>query len=344
MVRHFTLLNARRFLLGLLLGLAIQGPAVGEEIRGTVKQVDLEKGVVFLKRLNQDREQELSLLNREVPVSNALGQPAKLTDLRPGHRLAVKTIDDFIVAVKFEGPTQWGVIQKIAPDTRLVHFEDAIEPHSVTLPAELRLLVDGRPGKFTDLKVGQPIRVLFTPDQKTVLDVTAGKGVANSDPYRHLLRRRIVLLEVDHAKRFLQTIAQPASEPLYAQSFSVASSVTIRLIHHYRLVQHARFQDLIGPLAAVLTLDLDDNNVVVAIDVDMHAYGRRKVVSVDPDRHTITVDMTTKVRRTLPLDPEVRVLLPAGEGKLADVKPGQVVDCALGFNREKVVVVYVWER
>jgi hypothetical protein len=137
--------HPRRFLLGLLLCLAVQGLAVGQEIRGTVKQVDLEKGVLLVRRLNQDQEQELSLLNKEVPVSNALGKPAKLTDLRPGLRVAVKLTDTFIVAIKLEGPAQWGTIQKIDPDGRTVHFEEPAEAHTVTLPAEPRLLVDGRP-------------------------------------------------------------------------------------------------------------------------------------------------------------------------------------------------------
>jgi len=41
---------------------------------------------------------------------------------------------------------------------------------------------------------------------------------------------------------------------------------------------------------------------------------------------------------------EVKVLVPAGAGKLADVMPGQIVDCAFGFNLDKFVAVYVWEK
>jgi hypothetical protein len=192
--------------------------------------------------------------------------------------------------------------------------------------------------------VGQPIRVLFAPDQKGVLEVSAGKGIPNADPYRHLLRRRTVVVEVDQAKRMLRTVVFPTQEPLHAQSFTVADPVTVRLIHHYRVVQYTRFQDLVGPLAAVLTLDLDDNSVVAAIDVDMHAYGRRKVLAVDADKGTITVEMTRTEQKTLPLAGDVKVLVPAGEGKLADVTPGRIVDCAFGLNRDKVAVVYVWEK
>src|ERR1700730_11927575 len=114
MRRIHPLFVAVPFLALLVISTAISAAAQPEklpELRGTIRKLDVKTGVLTFLPLVETKLREFSLAAKELPVTNPLGQPLKLTDLREEMRITVKLRnDEEVVAIRIEGPYYYGAI------------------------------------------------------------------------------------------------------------------------------------------------------------------------------------------------------------------------------------------
>jgi len=325
----------------LLLGVIASVPA--QDLKGIVKKFDLETGVLVVKPFGADRPEELSLASRDIVVSNAIGQPAKLSDLQVGSRVVLKLTNDFVTAVKIDGPALWGTLRKIDVPKRTLHLEDPVRTHVVTVPETAKVFNSGEPISLDDLRVGQAVQVSYTPDEKTVLQVTTGKGVGTRDPHRKFVRLRILLLEVDAPGKVLSVVAHPYTEPMSFAKLTISPDLAVRLQFHFRDVCDGTLAEVRGPLNGTAIVD-DEAKRVEAVELDLPIHSRRRLVEVDPAGKSVKLEEGKKTYN-LELDPAVKVLQPGGdEGKLTDVQKGQLLSCGLSLDQKRVLVIQILSK
>jgi len=311
------------------------------DVKGTVKKVDLATGVLVVKPHAAGPDLELSLAGRDVPVTDVVGRPARLGDVRVGSRVALTQTGEYVTAVQLDGPAVWGVLRKIDPATRTVEVEDPVRTHTVRLPEGAKVVVSRVEKAFADVKVGQPARVAFAPDGKTPALLAVGSGVSSRDPYRKYAKVEGVLLEADPAARTVTLLLKTSGEPLRTETFATAADVAVKLNLAERRVRDGDLAAVkAGPLTVRLVLD-PETRVVDGFEVELPAYARRKLVAVDDGK--VTID-DPKSPLSLALDPAVAVWTPDGPGTVKDLKSGKSVTVALSPDRTRVLVVQIHSR
>jgi hypothetical protein len=336
----------QRFLIiAVLFGLGVGkvGSAKEVEIQGTIRKLDLETGVVALKPLYSKDLRTYSLIAKDLPVTNAVGQPFPLKDVKVGFRVVFKVADDQdVVAIKVQWPALWGVLKEIDTTARTLHLQGELRDQVVKISPGAQFIVDTEPGNFADLKVGQPVKVVFAGDGETVLQVQAGKNVTSKDPYRRLTRHAALLLEVNHEQRLLKVVTLPSYSPMTLDEFRVKKDAPIKLLYHYRFVQDTSFDKLTKLLKVVYTVD-EDEKTIEAVEAELPFYLRRKVLALDLAKGLLTYE-EDRAGKTIELEKNVKVFLAMGEGRLEQITPGQIVTIALTLDRSKAMVLYVWEK
>ncbi len=337
----------RRLLLAICLCLVVVHAVAAQDIKGTIQKLDLETGVLVIRPFPADKEKELSLASREVPVSNGLGQPAKLLDLRVGLRGTFKIDGEYVTAISLDGPARWGYLRKVDPATRTIWLEDPIRTHTVVLGEKTRVLVNGAERPLGQAPIGQPAQAVFSPDGTTILQLTVGRGATVQDPYRKFLRVDTTLLEVDFTRRTLSLLQKPGGEPLRIERMQVAPDVAVRLEYQSRPLGEGTLAELTGgPVQVRLIIDAD-TRVVEALEVEAPTYSRHRLVSVDAEARTLTIADSSQERRVLAFDPAMQVLFTsrkATPGGLADLKLGKAATMILSLDRKRVIAVVMSSR
>src|SRR5581483_3702584 len=279
------------------------------EIQGTLKQLDVQTGVITLKPDAVTENRSYSLSGKNLPVVDADGKPVKLEALKVGARLVLKIVDDQEVhAIRVDYPTLWGVIQKVDGQAATVVVKDEVREHAVRLGPKAKVFVDGKPATVGALKAAKPIRVIFATDGQTVLEVKAGTGVSGRDPGRRWIRHGGIIIDVDHARRTLKLVHQAAYHPMAIIEHPVAPDAPIRLFHKLRLVRDGTFDQLTKPLKVEFVLD-EETGVIESVEADVPIFLRRKVVKLDATRGKLIYE-ESKMDKTFDLDKNVRVFLP----------------------------------
>lgn len=323
----------------LLLNLAEVGSA--QTIKGTIKKVDLEVGTLSIRPFFQEEDRDLSLASKDIPVRDTLGQPAQLKDLHVGSRVTLKYEGEFVTELTYQGPHLWGHLRKVDLDKRLVEIEDPIRTHRIVLPATTVVRQDKAEKSLKDLKLDQPAQVLFTPDGKTPVELLTGRSVTSRDPYLRTRLVQAVLLESNPETRTLTLLNRPAGEPMRVEKMTTTPEVAIRVEFSQRRVRDVSFTEIkTGPLTVNLIVDYE-TKLVDGIVIEAPTYSRRKLLELDLEKHTLTIE-EGKEKRTLNLDPEAIVFLNSkGTAKLSDLKIGTNVICALSPDQSRVIAL-VW--
>jgi hypothetical protein len=312
------------------------------ELRGTIRELDLKTGVVTLQLLPTPTQRELSLAAKDLPVTNPLGQIGKLADLREELRITAKVRnDDEIIAIRVDGPYLYGVIRSIDQGKKSVVLKDEIADKTIVVPADAKLIVHGKDGTLNQCKVGDPIQVLYSLDHEKILQVQLGKGALSRDPFRHLVRNYGILTEVEPVKRRVEVFVQSTDVGLL-RNYPLSSQAYLRLMYHTKPVSDVGF-DQFARLVKVSYIVDRDSGKIVNMDADLPTMVRRKVLKFDLPARTITVEDETK-EKTLILDPQAKIWTPRGDGKWADVTPKRIVSCGLTLDRNRVLLVYLWDK
>src|SRR5204863_999117 len=128
---------------------------------------DVNVGTVSVTLPPGNQPKIFSLLKKDLPVTDPLGQPLKLMDLKRHDRLAmmIPNEEDTIAGIRVESDLDWGVVRSIDVERREIIVQFAYVPRPLKVGPEVRLWQGGQPAMLKDLKVQQPIKVLLNPDR-----------------------------------------------------------------------------------------------------------------------------------------------------------------------------------
>lgn len=310
------------------------------EFKGTIRQLDVKSGSLALKLLSSDTSLALNLASRDLPVTNAVGEKIPLEGLREEHRIAAKVRgEDEVVAIRLDGPFVHGTVREVHPASRTIHFKDPFGEKAIQVPMGVKVVTRDGESSLEKLKAGDPVQFLFSLDKKNVLQVNTGKGIAARDPYLRITRYYGILADLDREKRRVQVFVQNIDAGLI-KSYEVSPDAFLRLQYHLKPMVEVGFDQFAKWVKVYYFVDRDTGRIV-NIDADMPVMVRRKVAKIDA--RTITVEDEQK-EKSLPLDPNVKVLTPKGDGRLSAITPGRIVNCGLSLDRQRVLVVYLWDR
>lgn len=311
-----------------------------KEVRGAIRQLDLKTGAVTLQLASSDKQMPFNLAGKDVPVAGPLGDKLSLNELREELRVAVKIRgEDEIVSVKVDGPYWHGMVKKVDAGTRTITFKDVFGERTLQIPAAVKVVAKEMEISLEALKAGDPLQVLYSLDKKTILQVQTGKGVNSRDPYLRITRYYSVIADLDHAKRQVQMIVLNTDAGI-VRSYEVSPDAYLRLQYHLKPIGEVGLDQFSKWVKAYYFVDRDTGRII-NMDADLPVMIRRKVLKTEAAKVTVEDELKEKA---LPLDANVKVLTPRGEGKLADVAMGRIVTCGLSLDRSRVLVLYLWDK
>lgn len=311
-----------------------------KEIKGTIRQFDLKAGQITIKSLYSENVLALNLAAKDVPVTNTLGEKLKLTDVREELRITAKIRgEDDVVALRIDGPYQHGFIKSIDVAARTVVFKDVFGEKKIKIPEAAKVMIGGNPGSLADCKPGGAIQFLTSLDKKTILEVYAGKGVNGRDPFLRIIRYFGVLADIDQPKRHVQILVQNTDAGM-VKSYDVSPDAYLRLLYHLKPIDEVGFDQFAKWVKIYYYVDRDTGRIV-NMDAELPVMVRRRVVKLDGRKITVEDEQKEK---TFELAANVKVLTPNGDGKIADIAAGRMINCALSLDRSQVAVVYLWDK
>jgi RNA polymerase sigma factor (sigma-70 family) len=103
------------------------------------------------------------------------GRPAKLTELPVGANITVVLSADQKSArrIEAEGPQVFGVVKGVDAAKNSIDVEDREGEKTFAVPADTNILIDGKPGKVTEVPVGANVNVVLSVDQKSARNISA---------------------------------------------------------------------------------------------------------------------------------------------------------------------------
>ncbi len=313
-----------------------------KDVKGTIRAIDLKTGSLHMQLLYSDRQQAFNLGGKDLPVLDAIGRPLKLTDLRTELRIAAKVRgEDEIVSVHIDGPHLHGMIKKVDKVGRTLTVKDPIAEKVITVPAEAKVVALGADYPFADLKIGDPVQITYSVDAKTVLRVQTGKGTHLRDPYLRITRFYGIIADLDKSKSEVKMMTQSTDAGLI-KTYPISPHAYLRMMYHTKPVKNIGSEQLGKWVKAYYFVDRDTGSIV-NIDAELPVMLRRKVVRLDRESKSIVVEDELK-EKTLPLASDLQVWTPKGEGRLAEIAEGRIVNCALTLDREQVQLLYLWDR
>ncbi|MSU76750.1 MAG: hypothetical protein EXS16_01515 [Gemmataceae bacterium] len=313
-----------------------------KDVKGTIRAIDLKTGSLHMQLLYADRQQPFNLGAKELPVFDAIGRPLKLADLRTELRIAAKVRgDDEIAAIHVDGPHRHGTVKKVDVPGRILIVKDPIAEKVISVPVEAKVVALGADYPFEKLKVGDLVQVTYSVDGKTVLKVQTGKGTHMRDPFLRITRYFGIITELDKSKSEASIMVQSIDAGII-KTYPISPSAYLRMMYHTKPVKEISHEQLGKWVKAHYFVNRDTGSIV-NIDAELPVLVRRKVVSIDREAKTLTVEDELKEKK-LNLASDVRIWTPKGEGRLAEIAAGRIVNCALTLDRGQVQLLYLWDR
>lgn len=313
------------------------------EIRGTIKKLDLENGTLAFKPLYSDKILALSLAGKEVPVTNIVGQRLPLTDLQEGQRAFITVVERTeIVAVQLEWPTYWGALQKVEFETGKLYLQNNLRDLVLPLSRDVPLVIDGKPGRWNELKDGQALKATVSVDGKKLLQVHAGKDIFPRDPHRQLRYLNGVILDVDPGPKKLQILIHNTSEPLSLEWVPVHPEAPIKINYHKRWIMNGSFEDF-HKLVSIHFVRDEETQTIELVEAEVPEKTFRKVLRFEAGKTVVYEEQ--REEKSLPLSADFKVFLAGkGEGKVSDIDLERRLNLGLSLDRSRVITIFVPER
>lgn len=331
-------------LIGLILSvLSLLAPAArGQSTTayGLIEDLDRDNGTLTLLLAPKQERKEFSLAGRDLPVTDAIGQPLQLADLAARQRVALQLgSDSDVTAIRREDECQWGYVVEVRPEKRELVFKEGHLQRTLAVPDRAVLRIDGQEGQFTDIKTGQGIKAVFAPDRRTLLQLQVGKGIGSS-PYYSLKHQDGVLLKVDHQRRTIQVIVR--GERYTVEEYEYQPEALLRLTHSsYQL----RTTDIaaLQPYCRIFFYYESDARKVVQVSAEVPVLVRRKAEAVDRSGRQLKINANGSAEQ-LRVATDAMIRTPAGLGRWEDVAKGDLVSCGLSLDGREIVFVYRWDK
>jgi hypothetical protein len=256
------------------------------------------------------------------------GKAGKLADLVKGTLVRLEKNDKGeLVAIHTEGPSVAGTVKsvgdgKIVLQNRVRNIEGGSE-QSFAVPERVKVVVDGRPAKLTDLKTGTAVLVKLSMDRKSVLVITAlPVRAAGQVP---TVAGKIKAIDVKANTITLSSLRGGGAD----QTFTLGENVSVRVDG-----KPGKVSDLAVGNSVLLVLE-QRSKTVRAITVGSY----REVAIVSPpgvirtlegDKLTVQVNVRggDGQEETYTVGDTVRVFVDNKPAKLASLKKGMYVRLA----------------
>jgi ferric-dicitrate binding protein FerR (iron transport regulator) len=319
-----TLVRVERNDKGELLRVTTEGPTIS----GTVKAVAAGKIILEGRGRPLAVEQDPEYVVRADAKITLDRQPAKLTDLKPGHRVLLKLSINRKSALII---TSMGLYQE-RPLATVGQIKAIDEKGGIIILADMRnqerklpvikdvmVFVDGQRAKLGDLTTGKTVVLRLDREGKTVQVV----NVMN-------VRRPLRLLSgvVSEVKGSKLTVSFDRRDAKNERTFDVGESVKV-----FVDAKPAKPADLAKGM--MVQLGQDDKEVLVTVRAEGPSVGG-KVKEISAEK------ITLQVRRedaSYVLSPGTMVIIDRKPGKWADVKAGMDVSLKLSVDRKTVLVL-----
>lgn len=326
----------------LLAGLA--PPAWGQApptLLGTIAAIDAATGSLRLTHYSMMKPRELSLARADLPVTDALGKPLKLTDLGPRQRVVVQLgPDGDVIAIRREDPCRWGLVVAVEPAERRLRVQEGYTERQLQVPPEAVVLVDGQKADLAQVEANKAFKAILAPDQRTLLQLECGKGVSSSNPFCKQLSERGILMKIDHDRHTFQILTQEGRFVLQDWEFRPWSAV-LWMHSSYRL----RSTDIqtLQPYCKVNFQYESDTRQVNRVIAEVPILARRRVTGVQTAERWLTLD-TAEQAQKFPVAADVTVRTPEGPGKWDDVAVDVLVSAGLSLDGKEVLYLYLWDK
>jgi len=328
----------------LYVALPVPAPAQDEakESRAVVQEIDTATGTITViltegRKNRAARVRTFNLLKPDLPVTDATDKVRKLTDLQPDDRVMLKVVDDDVVAIRLAPPLLYGTLTRVDPQERALVIRTRIGDKSVTVPAAAPVYDRNEPARFEDLKAGLVVYVALADDQKTVLEVRAGKTPL---PVAKLTKGTGYLIDIDRDRPAVQILVHAhAGDISLLRDLPVAKDATFGLLHDGRPLRDVALDELSRGVKVYYWTD-SATRKLAHLGVELPVLGRRVVKALDRERRQLTLE-DPEGDKVLRVAPHVKVLTARGPGALAQVRPQAVVRCALSPDRRTAEVIHV---
>lgn len=328
-----------RCLSTVLLACAVAGPALAQDVRGYVQELDTKKGTITLRHFFGGKVtiKMFSLSKPDLPVVNLAGQALQLRDLQAESLVTLKlNKEDDVESIIAPLPTLHGSLTDVDAKKRAIVVKVLAGPRTIALAPDTKIFLDGAPAALQDLPAGIFTRVTFTQDQQAVVEVRSGKGVNHPQP----MRRMGVLIEMDAKKRLARFFASnPFGDVSMLRDVPLARDATFSLCYQQRPMRALQVEEITKGYQTLYWVE-PVYTKLVHMDVEMPLLARRTVKALDLKKGSLTI-LENEVEKVLKLSPKVKVLGPAGPGKMADVVPDISVDCGLHPDRHHIELLVV---
>jgi ferric-dicitrate binding protein FerR (iron transport regulator) len=314
---------------GELVSITTEGPTVN----GTIKAVAAGKitleggGRAFV--IEKDTDYAVPA-NARITVGR---QIAQLSDLKPGHGVMLKLSIDRKSALVItsmglrqeRSPTALGEIKAIdvKAGTITLSAGRGNQERTLTLGEDVRVIIDGRPAKLGDLKIGTWIGVRLDREGRTVQTINT---IAVRRPAVQFLSG--VVAEIKDNKL---TVSLGRRNATNEKTFDVGESVRVFVDG-----KPAKLADVVKGM--MVQLGHDDKDALIAIRAERSSVsGKVKEITAKQ----ITLQGRRGGDLSYPLSPNVTVLIDRKPAKVADVKADMEVMMKLSVDGKTVQAIAV---
>jgi hypothetical protein len=314
-----------------------------KEVHGLLQSLDVNKGVIVVVPARAQAPKGFNLLQRDLPVTHALGHPLKLADLRPGQRVLLRVDEEqeTVASVRLDTDCQWGYVRGIDLDKKLLAVRLGHMPHTIAVTPEIRIERDGEPADLGDLKEGQAIVATFAPDHRRVLHVRAGRGTVGANPYTAAANVGGMLTAIDHAKKRLRLIASDRYELL---DLGFDNWSTVHLVHSSYVLREIDIRELTAPCRVSLYYDRDTKSAT-ALHADVPRLVRRVAEKFDrATRQLVIRGDDDDPTETFVIAADARIMHGQQPATLDAVHAGAIVTAGLTLDGKEIIFLAVAEK
>jgi hypothetical protein len=268
-----------------------------EPFSGILKAVDAQKRQLTVEQNGKDS----SFTVASDAHINLDGKPGELSAIPVGASIHLRKFVDPTTtrSVLAEGRWFWGVIKSVdAAGSTLTYGDNAQEGsagRTFRVPADLPLLIDGKPGKLANIPAGARANLQLMSDQATVRYLTVEGNQVNG-----------IIKAVDAARRTIT---------IDATVYPVAEDAHISIDH-----APGKLDDLPPGANVSLNLQVDQKTVLRVSASGSSDFGQVKAVDVTSNTITVTGGPPNDRVYTVPVN--APIFIDGKAGKLADVPVG----------------------
>ena len=331
--------GSNRLTLLLSVSLIASVSAKEKETPGTLQSLDLEVGTLSVSHEPKGQVKTYSLVKKDIPVTNSIGGPLKLTDLKRNQRLALTIAnEEDVVAIRLESDLDWGVITSVDVAGKEVIANMGHTPRPFKITDRLRFSIDGKTGAAADLTNVKPwshgLKVLLTPDRTAVQEMWIDKGKYHSNPYCHRISVNGFLTSHDPVRKTLSLVTTDRYQTL---QFEYDSWTQLRLMHSFQTLGNLPISQLKSPAKVSIGYESDTRRTAV-VNLEAPTVSRRYVASIDLPARKLSLDASDEIpAETFLIASDAKIVREGKELRpLADVKEKYVVTLGLSPDQKEV--------